>query len=222
MVDLPLDHALQLWHHVETSHQKMTESRRLQASFQHGEHLVYIGDDRFLTGQQGHVGIDLRRFLVEIAGTEIGEIPSFSPFRIIFPKDNSHLRMHLQTRDAIDDLDARLLHTLSRAHIVLLIETGFQLDENRHFLTILRCADQRIDNSRILGHPVLRDLDLIHLRVKSRLHQETQQVIKRLIGEMQHHIPLLDHLENRTDLIQIGNAHRQGWMLLQLLARRIG
>ena len=75
--------------------------------------------------------------------------------------------MYFQTGDTIDDANTRLLHPFGRTHIVLFVETGFQLHKDRHLLPVLSSADQRIDNSRVLRHPVLRDFDLIYFGSKA-------------------------------------------------------
>ena len=54
----------------------------------------------------------------------------------------------------------------------------------------------------------MRDLDLLHLGVESCLHEESDQVVERLVGEMQQDVPLLDRLEYRSHLIQVGDTHR--------------
>ena len=46
-------------------------------------------------GAIGHVRIDFRCLLVEIAGAEIGEIPSLHSLRIVLTQDHRHLSMYL-------------------------------------------------------------------------------------------------------------------------------
>ena len=92
--------------------------------------------------------------------------------------------MHLQPGYAVDDLNPRLTHLFGRAHVVLLIEARLKLHEDRHTFAIARGTNQGVDHGRVFRHAILRDLDLLHVRIERRLHEEAQQVVKRLIGEM--------------------------------------
>ena len=163
----------------------MAESRFFHTPFQNSEYFIDIRNNLRIRSQQRHIRIDLSRLLIEITGTQIGEITPFKSLGRILPKNDRNLRMYFQARNTINDTNTGLLHTLCRTHIILLVETGFQFHKYRHFLTILGSADQRINHGRILCHSILGNLDLIHLRIKGRLHQKADQIIKRLIREMQ-------------------------------------
>ena len=115
----------------------MAERRPGQLPFQHRKHFVYVGYQFRIRSQQRHIGIDTRRFFIEIAGAQIGKIPPLATVLRIFPQDNRHFCMHFQAGDAIDNTDAGLLHPFSRAHIVLFVETGFQLHEDLPFCAAL-------------------------------------------------------------------------------------
>ena len=218
MLNLPMDHASQFRHHIEAGDQQMAECRSGQLPFQHRKHFVYIGYQFRIRSQQRHIGIDACRFFIEIAGTQIGKIPPLAAVFRIFPQNNRHFCMYFQTGNAIDDANTRLLHPFGRTHIVLFVETGFQLHKDRHLLPVLSSADQRIDNSRVLRHPVLRDFDLIYFRIKSRLHQEADQVVERLIGEMQQDIPFFHRPEDRAHLVQKRHTHGRRDLLLQFFS----
>ena len=221
MFDLPMDHADQFRYHIETGNQQMAECRFGQLPFQHCKHFVYVDYQLRIRSQQRHIGIDTRRFFIEITGAQISKIPPLAAVFRIFAQDNRHFCMHFQAGDAIDDTDARLLHLFGCAHIVLFVETSFQLHKDRHLLPVLSSADQRVDNSRILRHPVLRNLDLIYFRVKSRLHQEADQVVERLVGKMQQDIPLFHRPEDRPHLVKEWYTHGRRNRLLQFFSFRI-
>ena len=199
----------------------MAERRFVHLSFQYSKHLVDVGYQFGIRSQQRHIRIDTRRLLIEVTGAQIGKVPPLGTLFRIFPQDNRHLGMHFQAGDAIDDADSSLLHPFGGTHIVFFVEASFQLDKDRHLLPVLRRTDQRIDHGRVFRHPVLRNLDFIHFRIKSRLHQETDQVVERLVREMQQDIPLLHRPEDGTRLVEEGHTHRRRDLLLQLFSFRI-
>ena len=117
--------------------------------------------------------------------------------------------MHLQPGYAVDDLDPRLTHLFGRAHVVLLIEARLELHEDRHTFAIARGTDQGVDHGRVFRHAILRDLDLLHVRIERRLHEEAQQVVKRLIGEMQQHVAPLHGAKHGRQLLEIRHPQRR-------------
>ena len=132
----------------------------------------------FIGGHEHHIGVDTSCTLVHIARTDAGYISMSG-------RDMDQLAMYLERLRAKEYIDARLDHLLSPGYVALLVKACQQLHDDRHFLTILGSADQRINHGRILCHSILGNLDLIHLRIKGRLHQKADQIIKRLIREMQ-------------------------------------
>ena len=78
--------------------------------------------------------------------------------------------MDFQTRNAINDTDTCLFHPFGGTHVVLFVEACFQLYKDSHFLTVLGGTDQSIDHGRVFGNPILRNLDLINLRIEGRFH----------------------------------------------------
>ncbi len=174
--------------HVELGYQQMPEIMHVGLSLQHAEHFVNITDNLLVGGEQPLVGIDAGRFLVEVAGTQVG-ISLDRVIRIVTPFPHvSQFGMYLQPRQAVDYLYACLLHQLGREVVVFLIKTGFQFHEDGHLLAVLGCTDQAVDHSRVFRHTVLRYFDFQYLRVEGGLKQETQQVVERLVGEVQQHI----------------------------------
>ena len=124
--------------------------------------------------------------------------------------------MHLQPGYAVDDLDPRLAHLFGRAHVVLLIEARLELHEDRHTFAIARGTDQGVDHGRVFRHAILRDLDLLHVRIERRLHEEAQQIVKRLIGKMQQHVAPLHGAKHGRQLLEIRHSQRCGRRAHQL------
>ena len=124
--------------------------------------------------------------------------------------------MYLQPGYAVDDLDPRLTHLFGRAHVVLLIEARLELHEDRHTFAIARGTDQGVDHGRVFRHAILRDLDLLHVRIERRLHEEAQQIVKRLIGKMQQHVAPLHGAKHGRQLLEIRHPQRRGGRTHQL------
>ena len=54
--------------------------------------------------------------------------------------------MDFQTRNTVNDTNARLFHPFGGTHVVLFVEAGFQFYKDSHFLTVLGGTDQSIDH----------------------------------------------------------------------------
>ncbi len=130
--------------------------------------------------------------------------------------------MDLQSRQAVNDFDAGLLHQFRREVIVFLVETRFEFDEDRYFLAVFGRADQAVDDRRIFRDAILRDFYFQYFRVKSRLHQEAQQIVERLIREVQQHILFSQHPQYRRVGFQFRYAKWRRKCLLKAVAYGIG
>ncbi len=112
MFNLPVNHFINFGNHVELRHQQMLEIVHIRLSLQHAKDLVNIFDDLFVRCQQSLVGIDAGRFFVEVARTQVG-IPFDRIIGVVASLTHvGQLGMHLQSRQAVDDLHPRLLHQL--------------------------------------------------------------------------------------------------------------
>ena len=125
----------------------------------------------------------------------------------ILPNNNGNLGMNLQSGNTVNDPDARLCHLFGGQHVILLVKASLQFNKYSHLFPILRRADKCIYHCRIFGNAVLCNLYLIHFRIESRFHQQTDQVVERLIWEVKQYILLFDSFYNRSDFVQVGNSH---------------
>src|SRR5262245_35726110 len=96
--------------------------------------------------------------------------------------------MHLQARNAINDLYAGLLHSLRPAYVVGLIESRLQLDKDRDALPVLCRADERARNARIAGDAVKSDIDLLHVLVDRGLIEKPEHQAIVMIGRVQNDV----------------------------------
>ena len=79
---------------------------------------------------------------------------------VLLPADHKRdLAVGFQAYQTIDDMAACFLQHFCPDDIVLLIETGFQLHENRNLLAVLCCLSQSCDDRRIAADTVKGLLD---------------------------------------------------------------
>src|SRR4051794_23730010 len=89
-----------------------------------------------------------------------------------------------------NDVDAGLLQGAGLDDVILLVETGLQLDEGRHFLAVFRRAGEGVDDRVIFGGPIERLLDGEDLRVLGGLLDELDYRPERLIRVVNEDVPL--------------------------------
>ena len=135
--------------------------------------------------------------------------------------NREELAVHLQTRDTEDDLDTRLGESMRHFDIGLLVESGRQLDDRRDTLTVMQRVDQRLCDSGVLGGPIQANFDGRDVGVERRCLQHINDVVKRVIGEVQQHVPLANDIENARRIINLGNIDRRMGSIFQSLAPRI-
>ena len=91
--------------------------------------------------------------------------------------------MALQRRQAVDDVNARLLQLLRPADVGALVEARLQLDHADGLLAALRRLDQRRDQRGVGAGPVHGLLDRQHLGIVNRLldepvHRAAERVVR--------------------------------------------
>ena len=94
------------------------------------------------------------------------------------------LTVGFQTHQTIDYMSARLLQHLRPDDIVLLIETGLQLHQNRNLLAVLCRLGQSCDDRRITADTVQCLLDSQYLRIVGRVLYKLHHRIKGLVRMM--------------------------------------
>ena len=112
-------------------------------------------------------------------------------------RDEADLAVALEALGAVDNLAAGLLEHLRPLEVVLLIEAGTQLHDDEDLLAVLGRAAEGLRDLRRGGHTIDRDLDGEHLRVFSRLVQEMQERVHRIVRVEQEAIALTDLRNHR-------------------------
>ena len=132
--------------------------------------------------------------------------------------------MRLETDDAVDDVDARLLELCRPGDVRLLVETCGQLDERDHLLAGLGGTDQGTDDRAVRARrPVERLLDGEHVGIVHGLVDERLDAAReRLVRVLDEHVPFVDHPEDvhlalvARELGERRRDHRGGKALLEI------
>ena len=106
--------------------------------------------------------------------------------------DQRDLAVRFESDQTVDHMTACLLQAFCPDNVVFLVKTGFELNEDGHLLAKLRGLRQRRDDRRVAADPVERLLDRQHILVHSRLTDEIDHRIKRLIRVMHQDIAFFD------------------------------
>src|SRR6185437_14659040 len=90
---------------------------------------------------------------VVVAGADV-RVPA--QVTALAPHNERRLRMDLQVREPVDDVDACLLQRAGPADVPALVKAGLQLDETDGLLSLLRRFDQRGNERRVTARAVHR------------------------------------------------------------------
>ena len=127
--------------------------------------------------EQCRIRIKCGSLFIEISRTDISK--TLLRHTILMPtKNQGYLSMHLQTFHAIYNMYTCFLHPFGSFQIILFIESRLQFHEHRHFLSILRSSNQRIDYFGMRCHPILSNHNFLNRGIVYRFIQEMNEVIK--------------------------------------------
>ena len=120
------------------------------------------------------------------------------------PDDERHLGVHLQVREAVDDVNARLLQGARPFDVPVLVEAGLQLDEADALLAVLGALDQRRDEWAVPARPVDRSLHRDHVRVAGGgLHERLEAGRERLVGLVDEEVAAPDLREQVARVLRV-------------------
>ena len=107
----------------------------------------------------------------------------------VFQDDGDDLGVDLVILHAVDDGTACFLQFIGKVEVVFLIETGAELDDDRHLLSVFGGAAQKFCNARMMREAVDGDHDGAHPRISRALLQKIDDGIHAVIGIGQKDIP---------------------------------
>ena len=193
---LAVDKLLEGLAHVVGRHEQVLVLELLVAVGEELEDVAHILDDALVGGQQTEITVDARRILVEVARSDVGIAPHAGA---LAPLDQDDFAVYLQVLDGIDDLDPLALQQVGVLDVLLLVEARLQLDEHRDLLAVFGGVDQRVDDLRVLGRAVERDGNPLDPGVDGRLAQEVDEVLERVVGEIEEDVALAHHLQDALE-----------------------
>ena len=128
--------------------------------------------DMLVGGDERHVGILRGGFFVVIACTDLGDI---AQARAVLAGDQADFGVDLVVLKAVDNLAAGLLQPFGPVDVVLLVETGAQLDQHGHILAVFCGRAQVFNQLGLARETVDRDADGDNVRVACGLADHLQE-----------------------------------------------
>ena len=139
---------------------------------------------------------------------------------LLAPHDERHLRVDLEVGEAVDDVDARLLHRARPLDVPPLVEASLELDEAHRLLALLRALDERRDERRVVARPVHGRLDRDRVRVeRGSLGEGLEARAERVVRVVDEQLAALDLVEDAVRRLRArpaGRDHRRPRLELQL------
>ena len=104
---------------------------------------------------------------------------------IFFPAyDEEDFAVCFEPNEAIDDVNACLLHFSGPRDVVGFIEASFQFDKDRDLFFVVGSGNEGIEDWRITTRPVKGHFDGEDLRVGGGLFQEGDDRLEAFVGVM--------------------------------------
>ena len=123
--------------HLERRHEQLPEPLGASEARHVVEDVGDVGGDVVVGREDPHVLVQARGGGVVVAGADVHVAPQ--PARLP-PDDKRHLGVDLHVREAVDDVDARLLEPARPLDVPPLVEARLQLDEADGLLALLRAS----------------------------------------------------------------------------------
>ncbi len=121
--------------------------------------------------------------------------------------DQRHLRVDLQVREPVRDVDARLLQRPRPLDVAKLVEAGLELDEADGLLPLLGALDERRDELAVVARAVHGGLHRVDVRVADGgLGEHLEARAERSVRLVHQHVAAADLVE---DLRQVALCARQ-------------
>src|SRR6185295_12415202 len=139
-------------------------------------------------------GVYSRGTRIVVAGPDV----NVTPERVGFAANNQReLAMSLESNQPIDNVHTRAFEAPRPFDVALLIEAGLELDQHRDLLTAFACIDQRLHDGRRRPGAIQSHLDGLHGRIAGSRAYEVNHRSERVVGMMNEHVLLADHIEYR-------------------------
>ncbi len=181
------------WREVTWRDDQLVPVVRLGVARQEVEERAGILAELATTGEEAQVGILPRGRRVVVPGGQV-DVP---PDAVVFAADDQgRLAMGLESDDPVDDVDARLLEHAGLVDVVLLVESGLELDQGRHLFAILGGTRQGGDDRVGLGRAVEGHLDRQRLGIFRGLLEKLHDRAERLVRVVDQDIVVADGGEN--------------------------
>ena len=197
---------------------------RLQAHRRHAQVLVLAAEvaerevteegvavlgDAGVRREQHEVAVEAGRLLVEVTGAEAGDAADAAA---VVVGDLADLGVALEALRAVDHGATGVLEAVGPLDVVLLVEAGAQLHEDRDLLAVLDGGHEALAQAAVARHAVERDLDGDTVVIVGGLVQQAKQRAHALVRVAEQDVVVLDLRAHRL----AGLHHRR---LLRLEGR---
>ena len=214
VVDLALDPAQQPRARAVRRHQQVLVLVAAVGVLQKIEHVLHFTPELLIVGQQREVGVQTRRFLVEVPGADMAVIALLP---VLTALDEQQLAVHLEPGDAELHLDAALGQPMRPGDVGLFIEARGQFHHRQHALAVVHRIEQSIDHPRVRRDAVQANLDALYLRVHGRRLEQIDDVAEGVVGVAQQHIALAQRGQNIVGGVHRGQRDRRQRFEFQVL-----
>ena len=109
--------------------------------------------------------------------------------------DQDDFGVHLDPRQAVDDVGADPLQVARPVDVVLFVEARLELDQRRDLFAGFGRLHERRDDGRVAGSPVQRLLDRQDVRIFGGLAHELHDRIERVVGMVEQDVAFADRRE---------------------------
>jgi len=169
------------------------------------EEVGEIGADLCSAGHQPHVGVVKRGAGVVVAGAEVDIAPNLHPPLgvMLAADDQQRLGVRLEARHPVDHVHPRPLKFARPTDVVLLIETGLQLDQRRDQLPVPSRARQGRHHRGSRPRAVEGLFDGEDVGVVGSLLEEPLHPLEGVKGVVEEDVPGLDGGEDRRMAAQL-------------------
>ncbi len=211
--NLFVDHIIQQATGVLRRHQQVVEADRTIRVLNEVKDPAHLVGDARIGGKQRVVGVNARRLLVKVAGTDVGITHDIIP---LFTGDEEQLGVDLQPRGREDHVYARFGQTARPVNVGLFIEACLQLYHHGDFLPVMGGMNHRIDNAGVFRHAVDVDFNRQHVGIERCLTHQLQHVFKGVVRIVEQDVALADGIEAVAELIEPNMAQARQRLVHQV------
>ncbi len=206
-IDLTVDVLFKLTAQPVRGDGQMMPGLRCRVARQHVKESRCVFADVFGTGHQAHVCVKAGGDVVVVAGAQV----DITADAVFVPADHKRdLAVGLKANQAVDHVAAGLLELAGPMDVVLLVETGFELDQHHDLLALTGGLGQAAYDRRLSADAVQRLLDRQDVGIAGGLLHQLDHRIKRLEGMMQVDIPLANGIEKVQIILKLERRGRIG------------